>query len=616
MMVLRGEDLLKNLTPKDAPPDMITAVTGIYRNLPLTRASLMSDLTRTFSLGIGLMLLVIMLQFRRLRAILLLMIPLAMGSLWALGIFAWMSPQLNLISAAGFIILAGLGIDFGLHLLTHFGAERQEGHSPEEAVLRTLIQLRSSLFVAALTTACGFAALMAAAFRGFAQLGQFATVGILCALLSALLTFPPLVLGLHKIYPREGAFTRAWKIPKFYERGLQRGPALWITSLGLVAFVGSLYLLPQLSLRQDLKSLVEQADSHGTRFREALSGTSRGAVLILADDPESLERAAQGLRVRFPSGLSEPEAKPGASIKDAKGAAVITPGTFIPDKQEEKLSHIALLDKKADDAMRFGDDDLKEKLKPWLPLLKLKEPLRREDLPEWVSHSLKERDGTFGTVGLTYQDYPGSHAGKMLELSHKLDKLRADHPHVRFASSSAVLGEVMPLLRQDGWRVTGLALLGLLIATLLIGRSRRRTTLILMTIFLAVAATAGLMVLMDWKIDFYNLLVFPVAFGIGVDGAIYVVWSVLSRGERLDWTDLPVSARAVFGSTMTTFVVFASLATSENGGLASLGQVGASSLLITLLANLVWLPAALSWLSYRVEAKRLAGQTTVAEAGS
>lgn len=596
-MVERGEILLKKLTPKDAPADTITAVTGIYRNLPLTRAALMRDLTRTFSLGIGLMVAVILLQFRPLRSLILLFVPLAMGSIWALGIFAWVSPALNLISAAGFIILAGLGIDFGLHLLTHYGAERQGGLEPRAAVQSTLVSLSSSLTVAALTTAFGFAALMAASFRGFAQLGQFATIGIFMTLLSAFLAFPPLVLGLQKLLPSEAAFSRGWKIPGFLQVGFSARPAFWISSIGLAALVASFLLLPKLSLRQDLTPLIEEAASHGTHFRDALSGTSRGAVLILADDEASLEKAALGIRERFPNGLSEPEAIPGAAMKETRGAAVITPGTFVPDKQEEKLEHIALLNQRAKDAMRFGDAEWKAKLEPWLPLLKITEPLRREDLPPWVINSLSERDGTLGTVGLTYQDYPGSHAGKMLELSQKLDKLRAEHPKVRFASSSSVLGEVMPLLQQDGWRVTGLALLGLFIATLLIGRSRRRTILILLTIFIGVGVTAGLMVLLNWKIDFYNLLVFPVAFGIGVDGAIYVVWSVLGRRGHFDWSDLPVSARAVFGSTMTTLVVFLSLATSQNGGLSSLGKVGSSALIITLVANLVWLPAALSWLN-------------------
>lgn len=603
-MVDRGEKLLKKLTPEGAPADTITSVSGIYRNLPLTRAELMRDLERTFLLGVGLIVLVIMLQFRRIRAIPLLFIPLAIGSVWSLGIFAWISPELNLISAAGFIILAGLGIDFGLHLLTHYGAERQEGHTPEESVLKTLLELFSQLFVAALTTAFGFAALMAAQFRGFAQLGEFATIGIFSTLAATVLTFPPLVLGLQKLRPREGAFTRDWKLPLFFSQGFARPTAMAITLVGLAAFAGSLALLPKISLRYDLSSLIDQAAADGTRFRDAVPGTSRGAVLLLADDPASLEAAASGLRQRFPSGLSEPEGHGSKKGEKAKGAPVITPGTFLPIDQEKKLEHIEILADAAEDALKYGDADWKEKLEPWLPLLEVNKPVVKDDLPTWVLDSLKERDGTFGTIGLTYQDYPGTHAGKMLELSHKLDKLRADHPHVRFSSSNAILGEVMPMLSQDGWKVTGLALLGLLLATLIIGRSRRRTILILSSIFIAVSMTAAIMVLFDWKIDFYNLLVFPVVFGIGVDGAIYVAWTVLKRGGVFDWNNLPVSARAVFGSTLTTLVVFASLGTSDSGGLASLGQTGTMALFITLVANLVWLPAALSWLNHAVDARR------------
>src|SRR5690606_37479584 len=63
-MVARGESLLARLTPDDAPSDTVTAVTGIYRDLPLSRARLMNDLRRTFSLGILLMVGVIFLQFR------------------------------------------------------------------------------------------------------------------------------------------------------------------------------------------------------------------------------------------------------------------------------------------------------------------------------------------------------------------------------------------------------------------------------------------------------------------------------------------------------------------------------------------------------------------------
>ncbi len=602
-MVHKGEALLKRLTPKDAPSTTTTAVAGIYRNLPLTRAALMEDLTRTFGLGLALMVLIIMLQFRKPRAIVLLLVPLALGSIWALGIFAWVSPELNLISAAGFIILAGLGIDFGLHLLTHYGALRNDGMSPEDAVEGTMCELISSLSVAALTTVCGFSALIAAAFRGFAQLGLFASVGIFATLAAALLLFPPLVLALHRLWPTPGSLTRVWKMPRFLSFGFSR-PWSWIIgSGGLALLLCSLFAVPKMALRWDLSPLIQKAKDD-THFRDALAGTSRGAVLLLADDQKSLESAAAGIRDLYPNGLSGPSKEELPPSADSAGAPLITLGTFLPKEQEKKLKHIKLLHDAAAEAMRFSDDEWKEKLRPWLPLLEIETPLTQEQLPQWVTQSLTERNGKVGTVGLTYQDYPGENAAQMLVLSEKLEDLRQRFPRVRFASSSAVLGEVMPLLRRDGWRVTGLALLGTLIATLLIGRSVRRTLLILTTIVMAVGIVASFMVLFDWRVDFYNMLVFPVVFGIGVDGAIYVVWTVLKRAGKFDWTHLPVSARAVFGSTMTTLVMFLSLSTSENGGLASLGSVGSVALFVTLVANLIWLPAALSWLQQFLNRKQ------------
>lgn len=615
-MVKKGEALLEDLKPAHAPADMVLAVEGIYRNLPLAQHRLMNDLKGSFAFGVLMMIGVIMLQFRRVRAILLLLVPLAFGSVWALGVFAWISPDLNMISAAGFIILAGLGIDFGLHLLTHYGAERELGHCPRDSVKHTLEELVPSLSLAALTTAFGFMALTAAKFQGFAQLGAFATIGIFATLAASLLTFPPLVLGLQQLRPREGAFTRPWPMPAFLKRGFSVGPARLITLMGMAAFAASVVLLPSIRLREDLTPLIDDGVRAGTDFREALPGTSRGAVMLLADDRPSLEQAASSIRNIYPNGLSGPEVNEGSLEGRVTGAPVITLGTFLPPQQEQKLAHIQELSDAAEDAMRFGDDEWKEKLRPWLPLLEVTEPLQEDNLPSWVLQSLRERDGTLGTVGLTYQDYPGSHAGKMQVLTEKLDVLRQKNKNVRFAASSATLGEVMPLLREDGWKVTSLALVGQVIATLLIGRSRRRTILILSSILLAVAATAAFMAVLDWRIDFYNMLIFPVAFGMGVDGAIYVVWSVLGRKGKFDWTDLPVSARAVFGSTVTTLVMFLSLCTSDNGGLRSLGYVGSVALFITLLSNLLWLPAALSWLQkvgeprgIRTDKNTLAGES-------
>ncbi len=592
-MVDRAEATLKSHIPAGAPADIRVAATGIYRNLPVMRDQVMDDLRSTFALGLGLVVLVLLIQFRKLRALILLLTPLFMGSTWALGVMAWVSPQLNMISAAGLVILAGLGIDFGLHMLTHYGAERESGQSVHHAVATTLNSLMSSLSVAALTTGCGFAALTAADFKGFAQLGIFSTIGITCTLLATFMAFPPFIFALHRLRPVDGALTRSWKMPGFLERQWPRGPAMLVTIFGLLWFGFGVYQVQNLELLYDTRMLIQKAQDTGIDHRPALGASSGAAVLMLADDQASLEASARKIRRDYPQGLSghgEP--------------SVLTPGLFIPDGQAERLEEISRLRDSVNDALRFGSDEWKEKLAPWKPLVAVTKPIVREDMPAWVLESLSERDGRFGTVGLIYQDFEGWDARQMLVLADKMQDLRKAHKKVRFASSSSVLGEVMPLLRADGWRVTALAMLGLLIATLLIGRSARRSILILTAIFLAVLVTVAFMVLFSWKVNFYNLLVFPVAFGIGVDGAIYVVWSVLGRKGSFAWDDLGVSSRAVFGSTLTTLVVFASLISSENGGLASLGKVATIALAVTLFANLIWLPAALSWMQHITDKSR------------
>lgn len=594
-MLHRGEDLLKSLEPADKPPDLITAVTGVYRSLPLTREAVMNDLRNTFGVTLLLVVGVLALQFRKGRAFLLLLAPLAVGTLWSLGLFALLSPTMNLISSAVLIVLAGLGIDFSLHLITHFGSERERGLSALDALQATLKPLMSSLWVAALTTSCGFLALSVGRFRGFAQMGLLAAIGIVCILLATLLVLPPLILWLDRRRPLTESLTRPWQPPAVLSRRWPRTPALITTALGLVVLVVGGWQASRLSLEYDFKRLVTQAaGDHGTNYGPALHGTSRGVILMLADDPTALEEAGRGVRERYPEGL-----------RGTEGASVITPGTFVPPEQEERLEAIARLRSLADDASRHAKGQLLARLRAWRPLLDVTEPVRAEGMPQWVLDSFAERSGAFGRVGVVYHAYASDDARQMIELTSKLDDLRARYPRVRFASSAAVLGEVVPLLAADGRLVTSLALGGLVLGTLLIGRSVRRTLLVVTAICMAVAGTAAYMVALDWKVNLYNLLVFPVAFGIGVDGAIYVVWTVYKRRGVTDWSGLPVSARAVIGATLTTLVAFGSLSISKNGGLSSLGKLAMVAFAITMVTNLVWLPAALSLVPERKKTRAL-----------
>ena len=97
--------------------------------------------------------------------------------------------------------------------------------------------------------------------------------------------------------------------------------------------------------------------------------------------------------------------------------------------------------------------------------------------------------------------------------------------------------------------------------------------------------------------NFVNIVVIPLLLGIGVDSGIHLV----HRAEALARTDSQekllssTTARAVFYSALTTTVSFGTLALSSHRGVASLGTVLTIGMTLTVISNLVVLPALIAF---------------------
>ena len=130
-------------------------------------------------------------------------------------------------------------------------------------------------------------------------------------------------------------------------------------------------------------------------------------------------------------------------------------------------------------------------------------------------------------------------------LARKVAEYRKRHPSVTFASSVALLGEVVPTLQKDAPRVLACAFIGLCGAIFLMQRKILRLFVIVIPLLLAGALSLGVMGLLGVKINFYNLVVFPLAIGMGIDGAIYVTEAVLDHGGAPHFA---TTARGVAGA--------------------------------------------------------------------
>jgi hypothetical protein len=414
-------------------------------------------------------------------------------------------------------------------------------------------------------------------------MGPIAAIGVLLALAAALALFPPLValldrsercsFGLrpHRGDPLEWVF-RARR-PLAY---LGTGLALGCLALGL-GVVGS-----GIEFEHDFGKLRPKEVSHGIPWGATLHGTSRTAVYLLADDEAALTEVAAALRRERPKDI----------VSDGD-SFLIVPSAFVPKDQDARLAAIAKLHATLSKAREVASDQARADIDAFLPLTRVQEPITREHMPHWLRAWLTERDGRFGTLGILYSKLGGSDARQMEVLADRLEALRERFPRVRFASPVAQLGEVTPRLRADGPWVFGLALLGVWLGTLFVGRSLRRAFQVLLPLGVTIAISLGCMAIFDIHVNMYNLLVFPLAFGIGIDGAVYVAWALAKGGDR---TTLDPAARAVLGSTLTTIAGFVSLCISNNPGLASIGTLALLMLSTSLFANLVWLPS-VHWLA-------------------
>jgi len=131
--------------------------------------------------------LIIAFMIRRLRETMLALTPLALGTLWALGLMPLFGLKLNLANVWGVPLIIGASAEYGLNVITRAIEARARG-GPRFA--------RSTIMAVAfngLTTITGFGTLMLAHHRGMWSLGLLLTLGSVTSLIASIVVLPVLV---------------------------------------------------------------------------------------------------------------------------------------------------------------------------------------------------------------------------------------------------------------------------------------------------------------------------------------------------------------------------------------------------------------------------------------
>lgn len=178
-------DLRTELDPTDSGKPVITGTpVQLYEYTTLLKDSYV--MAAWYALGAIAFL--VLLHFRSLTCVFLALLPVGVGSFWAVGIMGWLNIPFNPANIMTLPLVVGIGVTNGIHIINRFAEEQ----SPSILARST----GKAVLVSALTTIAGFGSLMLAQHRGIASLGQVMSLGTAACMIAAL-TLLPAILNLR-----------------------------------------------------------------------------------------------------------------------------------------------------------------------------------------------------------------------------------------------------------------------------------------------------------------------------------------------------------------------------------------------------------------------------------
>jgi hypothetical protein len=186
---------------REAPPEAVALAERLGPGVELTGTNVLNERVRRTVrrdawsaglLGLALVVVLLYLDFNRLRLTLISLLPLVVGIVWMLGAMAILGIELNFMNVFVTTMIIGIGVDYGLHVVHRYREERAAGGGGG-ALAGGLIETGNAVVVAALSTIVGFGSLSTSHYPGLRSMGLVAILGAAFTALVAITLLPALL---------------------------------------------------------------------------------------------------------------------------------------------------------------------------------------------------------------------------------------------------------------------------------------------------------------------------------------------------------------------------------------------------------------------------------------
>lgn len=644
-------------------PDIEAGLTGIPVIEADETAMSMRDSTICSIIAVIAIAALLIVAFHGWQLPMLMVFTLLIAITWSFGYLTLAIGHLQVLSVVFTVILLGLGIDFGIHLASRFELVRPlhpDGPAGFRAAIVDTVQTTGpGIITGAITTAVAFAMTLFTDFKGMAEMGNIAGVGVLLCMV-AMLTVLPAVMRLlrprvHHIKRTEerriDMHKHAWIAP------MVRRP--WTTCLIAAALIGLgiagasrvrydynlLNLLPDalesVQWQQRVVDHSETAILYGVsivdslqdarhmadRFRKlpAVASVGGAGLLYPPDESEKLEMIAEtrkSLGNLIDPTLPLPEEQPStATLRQnlATLSFVLNIAIQRPDVQSEpaiaaalgrvkqKVDGIVELTRtpefEADEGQRLRTLhqaylDLRHMVREQIIGSLQTRPLEISDLPP-----LLEREVVSVTEPMQYQlkVYPRQNVWNPEDMKPYMEQVLALDKN--FTGSPVQIYESGTLMQRSYQKAGALALVAVLVIAFVDFMSLVDALLCMLPVAIAFVMTFALMWATGYTINPANIIVLPLMFGIGVASGVHVMHRYRQNPRRRPAGLAAGTGKGIILTSATTIIAFASMLIAEHKGIQSLGFVLAVGIFMTLVACMTVMPATLE-LRNRIHAWR------------
>ena len=583
----RGAKLKENEGNGPAPDAAITyGMTGEYKITYDDSTHMKNALKPTSFVAFTGILIYLIILFRRPMQIVLLMATLVMSIVMTFGFTKITLGELNSITAILGGILMGFGIDFGIHFMYRFRDEYSHRGDLYESLRQTVLHTGLSSLISVATSAVSLFVLVLARFKGFSHFGLIAGAGMFIIAIMMYTFLPAAILLLNRYWPR---FTKSLvvnyrKIDDADHRNKPYPFASAILAASLVLTVGLAYFATRIefdydsrtSVTGDTQALVLQDEIEKRFGRKGLPSVVYTDTLEetkkIYDELSNKERYPYVQQVVSIFSLAPPMER---QLKTRK----------ILDQIQERMTEIPA------DLMTGENREIFDHVKRSLAA----QPFTLKDVPEDLLKQFRPvpESGEKGYFTLIIPKGSVTDSKLTVEFTKQVGAIAIDGKRFYATGHMILMANLAMIVIRDGKIFPTLAAALILVILLISYRDPRALVFAMTPLLGAMVWMLGFMHLFHWKINYANIVVFPVVLGYGISSGIFIFNRYLETHSVM--FALRHTGAAVAGSCITTVIGWASLFFSWHKGLTSMGSLAVFGVSAALLVALTVMPSLMQY---------------------